>query len=118
MYKLTIKDKEFEFPTNIGAIKKIETEFNKPILKILDDAENFKIDDYVKVLKSTLTNKEDKEVFKVYSLEEFNYFQMAKIFEEFTNKLFYGDMSEKEIEEKKLQSMKKYKEYKKIKELN
>ena len=108
MYKLTLKDKEFEFPTNIGAIKKIEGEFKKPILRIVEGVE-----DYTKILKSVLS-KEDKEAFKIHS-EDLCYIQMSEIFQEFINKLFYGNMSKKEIEEKKLKQME---EYKKIKELN
>ena len=45
MYKLILKDKEFEFPTNIGAIKKIEGEFKKPILRIVEGAEDFTMED-------------------------------------------------------------------------
>lgn len=113
MYKLILKDKEFEFPTNIGAIKRIEGEFKKPILRIVEGVEDFTMEDYTKILKSVLS-KEDKEAFKVYS-EDLCYIEMSEIFQEFINKLFYGNMSKEEIEEKKLKQME---EYKKIKELN
>ena len=109
MYKTSIKDKEFEFKTNLGTMKKIKTEFKKPITKLMESMEDFTIDHYIRCLKCGLKSNEEKETFKVYS-EDLSLTELINMFKEYTENMFFGNMSKEEIEEKKLEAIKMKKE--------
>lgn len=109
---IEINNEEFELNTKLGTTFRIEERFKRPYLNILSNIDILNAKDQLNLILCGL-KKEDETRFKE-AINECGLGKLSEILEEFIDGLQYPGLSKEEIEEKKLEKMKKQKHLKEI----
>lgn len=107
-----INKEEFELNTKLGTTFRIEEKFKKPYLNVLSNIENLNAKEQINLILCGL-NKDDENRFKE-AINECGLGKLSEILEDFIDGLQYPGLSKEEIEEKKLEKVKKQKHMKEI----
>ncbi len=110
---IKINEEEFEINTKLGTTFKIEEKFKKPYVKVLNSIGEMRSKDQIDMLLCGISAKEDKDRF-TKAIEENGLGDLSDILEDFIDGLQYPGLNKEEIEEKKLEKIKKQKHMKEI----
>lgn len=109
---ITINEKDFELNTKLGTTFRIEERFKKPYLRVLSEIENLTSKEQINLILCGL-NKDEENEFK-NAINEEGLGKLSEILEDFIDGLQYPGLTKEEIEEKKLEKVKKQKHMKEI----
>lgn len=116
---IKVNEEEFELSTKLLTTKRIEWKFKKPYLRILENIQDMKAEEQVDLMACGVPykdGKEDKDEEKRFksAMDEVGIGDLSDYLEKFIDALQYPGLSEEEIEEKKLEKIKKQKHMKEI----
>ena len=114
---IKINGEEFEINTKLGTTFKIEKKFKKPYLRVLGSIDMMTAEEQVEMLTCGIADEISVKRFKEV-INEIGLGELSEYLEEFIDALQYPGLTEKEIEEKKLEKIKKQKKMKDLGLLN
>lgn len=106
--KLIINNKEYEIKTNLYTVKKIQSEFKKPFLTVVEGVGNLMIDDLIKLLNCGYNGDDLSDaIYQNWGLAE-----VYEAIEDFLTGIQYGGLTKAQREAKEKENLEKYKKAK------
>lgn len=113
MLEIEINNEKFELTTNIGTIKRIESQFNhEAFVSLINRFQDMKTQELITLLGCGLKDKDERKKMSELIEENWGFGDLVDVLDIFIQKLQYPGKTEKEIAEKNEGKLAQFKEMK------